>query len=74
MKDGGAAFPCPRKVEPGKLTSVYHDGMTLRDYFAGQALAGLVTTIKSEGGAALLVRASYVAADAMLVEREKETT
>ena len=67
MKDGGRAFAM---ANDGGV----QEGMTLRDYFAGQALAGLVTTIKSEKGAALLVRASYVAADAMLVEREKEAT
>ena len=67
MKDGGAAFPCPRKVEPGKLTSVYHDGMTLRDYFAGQALVGLLgrqdCTLES---AKVVAPACYEIADSML--------
>ena len=36
--DGGAAFPTePRGPAYGK----HHDGMTLRDWFAGQALAGM---------------------------------
>lgn len=48
-----------------------HLGMTLRDYFAGQALAGLMATIKSDEGAAFLVRAAYATADAMLAERDK---
>ena len=69
--DGGPAFPTMIGDDFGEWRV---HGMTLRDYFAGQALAGLVTTIKSEKGAALLVRASYVAADAMLAEREKEAT
>ncbi len=34
MKDGGQAFPVPRQQVDR------FSGMTLRDYFAGQALAG----------------------------------
>jgi len=38
---GGAAFPC----EGGSDSGLYADaGMTLRDYFAGQALVALVTS------------------------------
>ena len=43
-------------------------GMTLRDYFAGQALAGLSTR---HGGGEVLAQASYQIADAMLKERER---
>lgn len=43
-------------------------GMTLRDYFAGQALQGQLAT----GEAALLVAScAYAIADAMLAERSK---
>ena len=47
-------------------------GMTLRDYFAGQALAGIC----ADGGGDLryqheLTKAAYECADAMLKEREK---
>ena len=34
IKDGGAAFPLMRSINGS-------DGMTLRDYFAAQALAGI---------------------------------
>jgi len=56
-----AAFPC---------THVAHDGMTLRDWFAGQALAGFMantrrpTTIAEDDAAWC-----YTIADAMLVAR-----
>ena len=65
MKNGGQAFPVQdmRGDEPG---------MTLRDYFRGQALAGLLAS-----GAVLAMSPEEVArktselADAMLAEREK---
>lgn len=44
-------------------------GMTLRDWFAGQALAGLLTQGKWK--TEQLARQSYCAADAMLAERGK---
>ena len=47
-----------------------HDGMTLRDYFAGQVIAMLIIhgtngTIEHEA------KVAYEVADAMLVERAK---
>lgn len=73
-KAGGAAFP----VEEGV---VCHDpGMTLRDYFAGQALAGLCAseteddrevTIKQPALVyAEFAQQAYGLADAMLEARE----
>ena len=42
MKDGGFAFPCPASaviVPSGQISGTTGtDGMSLRDYFAGQAL------------------------------------
>lgn len=67
-KDGGAAFPLENKY------ANHHDGMSLRDWFAGMALQGLISKYgctlykDSEKKAA---RASYSFADAMLAEREK---
>ena len=44
----------------------------LRDKFARQALAGLTATNETNGwSAARIAEAAYVAADAMLAEREK---
>lgn len=47
IDDGGPAYPCHTDqidVRPsaGKLIPVLNGGMSLRDYFAGQALAGIL--------------------------------
>jgi len=69
MKDGGHAFP------GGKFGTEY--GMTLRDYFAGQVLAGMLSKgrwnqnneeIRSGEDWA---RAAYSIADDMLKERDR---
>jgi hypothetical protein len=68
-KDSDWAFPGTDYF--GKLTS----GMILRDWFAGQALAGLAERIKPDSGDAdiqELAWAAYCVADAMLDEREVE--
>ena len=61
---GGPAFPC----HPGIENPLY-DGMTLRDYFAAQAVQGLLA---SEVNAPLKVFAirAYAIADAMLEARK----
>lgn len=50
-----------------------HEGMTLRDYFAGQALVGLLAG-RSRGFVSNPERSAYLIADAMLAERAKEQT
>ena len=40
-KDGGPAFPC-RTKRPFGEAELYTTGISMRDYFAGQALAGLL--------------------------------
>lgn len=62
--DGGPAFPC----------TTMHDfkGMSLRDYFAGQALAGYLANAKAESRVAVVAEWAYDYADAMLAERQKE--
>lgn len=51
--------------------------MTLRDWFAGQALAGVVTACRNdtrkgdETHEEMFARKAYAIADAMLAEREK---
>ena len=77
MKDGGPAFPAVIPIEhsdmQGKDYPNYSEsGMTLRDWFAGQALAdncGYPTT--KDTNPTNLVREAYAIADAMLAEREK---
>jgi hypothetical protein len=83
-KDGGPAFPRP--IGHNGLTnheehecSPEEPGMSLRDYFAAQALMGWLATYTSNemhpssqnGQAEGLAAASYVMADAMLRERAK---
>jgi hypothetical protein len=62
MKDGGPAFPCAQNVMKAD------EGMSLRDWFAGQALAGLVADQHTR-----IVNIPEVAwrlADAMLAARQ----
>ena len=79
-KDGGPAFP-NRGDNSDKWP--YYDGMTLRDWFAGQALACLATwSINTDPENPTMVnpineelaKECYATADAMLAERDKETT
>lgn len=49
-----------------------HYGMTLRDWFAGQALT--VLCAMDAGNMHDVVRLAYRTADAMLAERERTTT
>jgi hypothetical protein len=67
--DGGPAFPCGYHPEGN---SADQQGMTLRDWFAGQALAGLCasTTHDDSPGTALLATWAYQQADAMLKARD----
>lgn len=75
--DGGSAFPSVEydRDSAGQMSPRYTEyGMSLRDYFAGQALAGMAMTVnwfepEDQSGAAV---ASYRIADAMLAQREKE--
>ena len=68
-KDGGPAFP-----------NYYgNPGMSLRDYFAGQALAGILADPGRHGFNEshaecefIIVEDAYILADAMITWREKE--
>lgn len=63
--DNPLAFPSV-ETHPSFDIPMHHFGMTLRDWFAGQALAGLVAT-EGDGAA----KYAYFMADAMLAERSK---
>ena len=65
MKDGGQAFPIFNE------RGISYFGMSLRDYFAGQALMGLCAA-RAEGKHYLVAGWAYKLADAMLEEKEKE--
>lgn len=70
--DGGQAFPVPIALGPMGDTFPAYDGMTLRDWFAGQSIIGLLS-VMTPGPAdeKSLARNAYIMADAMLVERGK---
>ena len=66
--DGGPAFP----------TTGFNPGMSLRDWFAGQALAGWLASFSSSmqhpvdlGQGQAVAEKAYMMADAMLAEREE---
>lgn len=83
INDGGPAFAQVEVVGdpefPGLNRAQLVGGMTLRDWFAGQALAGwlasFVDTVAHPGSkpeyAEEVARVSYNMADAMLAERAK---
>jgi hypothetical protein len=78
--DGGPAFPRTYEfVEDGERMDATQNGMTLRDYFAGQALSGmlLVTLSQTEtrdADAAFKIAAknAYLYANAMLAARNAQ--
>ena len=89
IKDGGSAFPGIRIVERDNYhpnIKVYYKGMTLRDWFAGQALNKLARPtfpihdeckgLPKGGNARECIawdaKVCYAYADAMLAEREKQ--
>lgn len=82
VEDGGPAFPGTEMIGTGTVDYLGHPiyagtswhGMSLRDYFAGQALAGMATPdnetwfMRSES----IVARAYQLADAMLAARAQE--
>jgi hypothetical protein len=70
MKDGGPAFPTDHNKN-------VVEGMTLRDYFAAKAIAGLMVrnwshhTGTDEELIAIWARSAYGVAAAMIQERSK---
>lgn len=75
INDGGLAFPFQVSNGPDMHEPSY--GMSLRDWFAGQALSGIAGSVCSDGsdfihagGPAVAARWAYSFADAMLAVRE----
>ena len=72
MDDGGPAFPQTFRGDEARAAVDYGlGGMTLRDWFAGQALNGMLANQNREydfGGAG---KDAYAFADAMIAERKK---
>ena len=75
MKDGGTAFPIVDTVHDRyggtSMISCTSNGMTLRDWFAGQALVGLARNAGGTDAKKERVFKAYAYADLMLAEREK---
>jgi hypothetical protein len=71
--DGGPAFPT--LVKEGNGIEWVQPGMSLRDWVAGLALQGIITTYPGPDcelpGAKMAARTAYEYADAMLVQRDK---
>lgn len=70
--DGGPAFPSSNDVKLGDIGTHGHAGMSLRDFFAGQALAGWLASFSEDEvvDRPSIVTFAYGIADAMLAERE----
>ena len=75
MTDGGSAFPHRvTHLSDGSALPIDHveGGMSLRDWFAGQALVA-ITSRRDWEDWAIDAQQAYAAADAMLAEREKRS-
>lgn len=73
--DGGPAFPQMQCCdEEGRISPVVIDGMSLRDWFAGLAMQGLIASNDPGAGDRLdeIPQYAYGIADAMIAARETE--
>jgi hypothetical protein len=76
QNDGGAAFPSKMLVnrfatEETAQQLIGADGMTLRDWFAGQAVSGLYADHQYTGSHVEAAKCCYALADAMLTARNE---
>lgn len=67
--NGGPAFPVPAIGDQAQLPDT---GMSLRDWFAGQALCGLISYPNGQANCNILAVDSYAMADAMIAARKAE--
>ena len=67
INDGGPAFPVVASTGDPRDGVYCRDGLSMRDYFAGQALAGLSSAVTRSDA----VRWAWEMADAMLAARSK---
>lgn len=73
INDGGPAFPVP----DGEAANLGYHGASLREWFAGQALAGVWAGRESDfvqiaaPTATDVAKSAYAIADAMLAQRAK---
>jgi hypothetical protein len=77
MSEKEAKYPMNHDAFPHRDADGFHaPGMTLRDYFAGQAMigvliAGVDASVDGEAPADFAARAAYAVADALLRARAK---
>jgi hypothetical protein len=72
-KDGGPAFPIPTTTYMNGEVEHGSYGMTLRDYFAGQAIVGIECNITYKVKPSFAASWAYETADAMLEARKDVT-
>jgi len=68
------AFSCVGHSE--EFGGVYQEGMSLRDYFAGQALVGLLSGPYRDNGTSVPIEVAqecYLFADELISERKQKT-
>ena len=68
IEDGGPAFPRVTSKVEGRLVDEAQEGMSLRDWFAGQYLVGCWN---SDRDFKIDAKYAYAQADAMIAERKK---
>ena len=68
-QDGGPAFPTDSERQIGE-NAYHYQGMSLRDWFAWRALAGIMANPEYGLGFAATAKCAYDMADAMLRARE----
>ena len=78
--DGGPAFPVHGGHHPDDdpRNQILGGGMSLRDWFAGQAMAGILANVRinaADGGysPAMAAADAFTTADAMLAARGRDT-
>ena len=75
IRDGGPAFPRPvSEIAGTRNTHQSQTGMTLRAYFSGQALIGLLSDPNNMSNAEVNAQVAVVSADALIAELAKGTT
>ena len=79
LNDGGPAFPHPEfstKIHNGIRVYDPHAGMSLRDWFAGQAMSAILISLKEQGiqeeDIPNMAGDCFLCADAMLAERNRK--
>ena len=72
INNGGPAFPNFQFTENGKVEICPQGGMTLRDYFAAKAMAGILASANFGSAKDWIGGKAYEAADAMLAARKPD--